>query len=65
MYLPAGRKSWRRLKIMVLLHGSGMEGNQMIDNFWRLADKYQIMLVAPDSRNPMYWYVSAQCTGFS
>jgi predicted esterase len=55
-YLP---KTWRTkvLPVMVVLHGAGVNGNWMIQSlpFKQMADKYQLILVAPDSRDDMDW----------
>lgn len=61
LYLPSGIRSKQTVKVLVLLHGSGMNGGQMVDNFWQLADRYRFMIIAPDSHNPMYW--CARCVG--
>lgn len=55
IYLPAGRRPDQTFKVIVALHGAGMEGSQMIGFFSQLADRHQIMLIAPDSSKPLHW----------
>jgi len=41
--------------VLLLLHGSKRNGASLIDKWKRLADKYNILLVAPDSLNRLGW----------
>lgn len=54
LFLPPGYK-WKKLPFMLLLHGSGWDGSDMINVFREYAIKYRFAIVAPDSYNPMYW----------
>jgi predicted esterase len=47
------------LPVMILLHGSGVNGNWMLQSlpFKEFADKNQIIVVAPDSKFDMYWII--------
>lgn len=55
LYIPAGARRGQTLKVLMLLHGSGMDGGMMIDHFWKLADKYRFIIIAPDSHHKLYW----------
>lgn len=55
-YLPKTYKDGP-LPMLVLLHGSGVNGYWMLTAlpFIQMADKHQVIILAPDSREIMYW----------
>jgi predicted esterase len=54
-YLPV--KWWKRaMPILVVLHGSGGRGYDILSAFKHLADYYGFLIVAPDSHNKDQWF---------
>lgn len=50
--------------LLVLLHGSGRNGEVMIKQWRKLADKEEVILVAPDSLDPRSWQGPHDGPGF-
>ena len=50
--------------LLILLHGSGRNGQIMVDNWKSLADKEGIVLAAPDSANPNAWNIKVDTPEF-
>lgn len=50
LYVPAGFRPDQPPPLMLLLHGAGARGEDILRTFHRLADRYGILLVAPSSR---------------
>jgi hypothetical protein len=59
-YLPKTYKQ-RALPVVIVLHGSGVNGNWMLQSlpFKQYADKHQVIILAPDSKFNMYWILPA------
>ncbi len=55
LFGPEKPDAAKTLPLIVLLHGSGRNGQTLIDPWKELADKENVVLVAPDSRNPATW----------
>lgn len=56
LYLPAlAGKSARPLPLLLLLHGSGRNGQIMVEQWKPEADAQGIVLIAPDSLDPQQW----------
>jgi phospholipase/carboxylesterase len=51
VYLPRGHRPDRPAPLLVLFHGAGAGGAQMIDHLSRWADAHGVVLLAPDSRS--------------
>jgi hypothetical protein len=62
-YLPKTYRQ-RALPVMIVLHGSGVNGNWMLQSlpFKEYADKHQVIMVAPDSKFNMYWVIPNKAT---
>lgn len=54
VWLPKTYKN-KVIPYMILLHGSGFTGDRMIDTFKNTANQWQYGVIAPDSRNDLYW----------
>ena len=50
LLVPAGYSASQPVPLMVLLHGAGGLGSQVIQRFTELADELRIAILAPDSR---------------
>lgn len=56
-YLPADYDK-RILPVLVMFHGSGMNGYDMLNVLRRPADKFKFAVIAPESHNSLFWYDS-------
>lgn len=54
MFFPQDYKN-TKMPYMLLLHGAGWTGSDMINIFKDYAIRYKFAIIAPDSHNPMYW----------
>ncbi len=58
-YIPAGPRS-QPIPLLVVLHGSGGTGRDMVADFRPFAQARHFAIVAPDSRDPGTWEVGDQ-----
>lgn len=56
-YLPTAYNA-RTLPLLVAFHGSGGNGEGMVNSFQSLADEYGFIIVAPDSDNAGVWWIA-------
>lgn len=63
-YYRPSDASAEALPVVMLLHGSGGSSAGLIRHWIALADKEQIILVAPDSKNRSYWQRSTEPSEF-
>lgn len=54
VFFPQDYKN-TKMPYMLLLHGAGWTGSDMINIFKDYAIRYKFAIIAPDSHNPMYW----------
>ncbi len=58
VYFYAPKSLTAASPLLLLLHGSGRNGEIMIEQWKKLADREGIVLVAPDAKNPMQWTIT-------
>jgi poly(3-hydroxybutyrate) depolymerase len=59
LFAPEKLSASKPLPLIVLLHGSGRNGMSLVEKWDNLADKEQLILVAPDSINSAQWTFGA------
>lgn len=57
IYSPASLKPSSPAPLLVLLHGSGSNGNSLLEHWKKLADREGVILVGPDSVDVSRWLV--------
>lgn len=59
LFVPEKKKPEKPLPLIVLLHGSGRNGNSLVEKWKDLAKKEGLILVGPDSQNSKGWNIPA------
>jgi len=55
LFIPEKLSTSKPLPLIVLLHGSNRNGLSLVDKWKDLADKEEIVLVAPDAKESSHW----------
>lgn len=55
LFGPENVSATKPLPLLVLLHGSGRNGQTLIEPWQEVANKENVVLAAPDSKNPATW----------
>jgi poly(3-hydroxybutyrate) depolymerase len=63
LYIPKGAPPQTPAPLLLLLHGSGRNGRIMVDEWKKLADKEGVVLLAPNARDPLAWYIPGDGPG--
>ena len=57
LYVPKGVKADKPAPLVVMLHGSGRNGEILVEKWRELADKEGIILAGPDASDPRQWRI--------
>src|SRR5262245_46917540 len=64
LFVPGGVTADRPVPLVVLLHGSGRDGQSLADPWKDLAAAEKFIVVAPDSSDPRAWRIPEDAPGF-
>jgi poly(3-hydroxybutyrate) depolymerase len=64
LFVPKKLSASKPVPLIVLLHGSGRNGNSLVEKWKNLAAKEEIILAGPDSSNSAGWAVPVDGPGF-
>src|SRR5688500_1543079 len=57
LFVPEGGEPQKKLPLLLLLHGSGRNGQSLMDKWKDLGDKEKIIIAAPDSIDSPQWTI--------
>src|SRR5215471_9073929 len=55
LFVPHGASPDKKLPAIVTLHGSTRNGESLLSRWKDLAEKEKIVLIGPDSADPVHW----------
>jgi len=55
LYVPESNNADKVMPLILLLHGSNRDGESLVDKWKQIADREEVILVAPNSSNSSQW----------